>query len=279
MKSERRHDLESNELARRLETWVDAVTTNWQPLAIGAAIIAVGAIIWTGIDRSSVARDEAAWNAYRVAVEGPNTDFDALRRAAEQHAGSSMSQFANAMWADGQVLQGSFSILRDRDVANEALSGAVSVYQSLVQSSSDEALRQRALLGLARIYEIRSELDRAREYYGQVTGAFREFAEARLAILDEQPTKESIDWLATAKPPVLTPPVGPGTPGATPEFSVDPLDLSTPSEGGNEDRSLGEILDLYDSTSSDRYGESADGAGAADDQETDAGDSGGPALP
>ena len=264
MKSERRHDLETNELAKRLAGWIEQGEANWQPFALVIAAIVVGALIWSAVNRSTVAQEETAWNAYRSAIGGNATDFDSLRRAAEQFAGSPMSDFANMMWADGQVMQASFSILRDRAAANEALSQARNVYQTIMETSTDSGLQERARLGLARVYELQNDVEKAREYYEQVGGAFAQFAQTRLAAIDDDRTKDALDWLAAAKPPSPVAPEGPGTPGQVPEFSADPVDLfpdtSAPATPG-QIRSLDEILQGYDETVEDRYQDSSSESG------------------
>ncbi len=174
-----------------------------------------------------------------------------------------MQQLADVTWADGQVWMASRYFIQNRAAANEALSRAESTYQGLLQESEDERLQGRVHFGLGRVYELRSELDKAREEYLAVKGGFEVLAQQRAKELDEPDTKEAYAWLATAVAPRRTAPVGPGTPGQRPGFAPGELDL--PAAGATTDESganisvdelfegIGETGDKDDPNVTDRY--------------------------
>jgi hypothetical protein len=107
----------------------------------------------------------------------------------------------------------------------EALDRATSAYQSILQTSDDSRLLNRAHLGLARVYEIRNDLDRAREEYLKVGGGYAEYAKQQAGRLDKPETKDAIAWLARAEAPRPRAPSGPGKPGEKPEFSAGDIAL------------------------------------------------------
>ena len=148
-----------------------------------------------------------------------------------------MQQMADVTWADGQVMQASQNYIYNRSAANEALERAASAYQGVIQTSDDERLVDRARLGLARVYEMQNDLDKAREEYEQVAGAYAEYAKAQAERLAKPEAKETYAWLATAEPPRPRAPMGPGTPGQRPEFSPGDLSLPAgPASGADQGR-------------------------------------------
>jgi hypothetical protein len=136
-----------------------------------------------------------------------------------------MQQLADATWADGQVLTAATHFIYNRTASLEALDRATSAYQSILQTSDNARLLNRAHLGLARVYEIRNEVDRARDEYLKVGGGYAEYAKQQAERLARPQTKDAIAWLAKAEPPRSRAPSGPGKPGEQPEFSVGDLSL------------------------------------------------------
>jgi hypothetical protein len=153
----------------------------------------------------------------------------------------------------------------------DALNLATSTYQSLLQESDDERLSSRAHYGLARAYELRNELDKARDEYLAVKGAFAPLAERRAKELQEQDLKETYDWLATARAPQRAP-LGPGTPGERPDFA--PGELEMPAGESGTVPSVDDLfqgLGLPESTDdTDRYGTGDETAGDETAGESDA---------
>jgi hypothetical protein len=134
------------------------------------------------------------------------------------------------------VYIGGEQFLYNREAAMAALDRAESAYRGVIQTASDEAILNRAQLGLARIYEMRNELDQARAEYLKVKGAYAEYAKAQADRLKKPESKEDYAWLAKAQAIIPRSPVGPGTPGQRPAFS--PTDIPLPgaaNEGGAPD--------------------------------------------
>ncbi len=230
MKSAHRHELGTNVLAHRLEAFVERYRPYLSKVLFGALAVVAILFVWSYVSGSSATRHNEAWDAYNQAVGSMPPNLDQLRRTAEENPGTPMQQMADVTWADGQVYMASRNYIANRTAANESLNRAASAYQGVIQSSEDERLTGRARLGLARVYEMQNELEKARAQYEQVTGSFAKYAKAQTQRLAKPEAKETYAWLATAKAPISRPPMGPGTPGQPPEFAPGEISLPAGSE-------------------------------------------------
>jgi hypothetical protein len=232
MKSEERHRLETNVVADRLAVYIEKLRPYATSLAGIALFVMIAMFVWTYLRGTSALRQSQAWDAYNDAVVSPMPNLELLRESAEEHPGTKMQQLANITWADGQVWIASRDYLNNKAAAKAALRNATSAYQSILASSDNQRLLNRAHLGLARVYEMQDELDKAREEYSKVTGSYAKFAEDRAKVLDEKKTQDAIAWLATATPPRRPSPTGPGTPGKAPSFSFRDMPMPDANTGG-----------------------------------------------
>jgi hypothetical protein len=260
MKTERRHELETNTLARGLNDWSERVRPYHSAILAGIALLLlvyIGASMWSAYRAT---REREAWEAYEMAVLRDDSDLKLLQQAATggDHDGTVMQDWAYITWADRQLHQASLAYLIDREGANERLDAISAVYKQYAENSSSPEVRNRARLGLGRVSEMKNRLDEAREHYSKVDGAFAAVAEARIKKLDEQGATETIEWLATAELPTPTGAGGPGVPGVRP-----PLDPTAPQPEAT-DAPLGEV-ELMDKiigglgteANADRYTEGA----------------------
>jgi hypothetical protein len=225
MKSEHRHELETNVLAKRL----DAVIVQVRPYVSTIAGVVVAVVIvmflWWYIARASTSRQTEAWDTYNQAVVEMSPDVDRLRQVAQEHPGTQLARMADVAWADAQVFSATQNYIYNRSAAMESLTKATSAYQGVIQSADDERQRNRAQLGLARVYELQGKLDEAREAYLKVGGAYQQYAKLQADRLAKPEAKEIYAWLETARAPSPRAPWGPGTPGQRPDFSEGELAL------------------------------------------------------
>lgn len=266
MKGKHRHELETNALAKWLAATIERARP-YGPTVLGVVVaILVFFIVFSYLSRSTTAQQSAAWSAYITAMETPiytdqvfRSAMELLKVSAEENVGTSMQRWSDVTWADGQVWMASRLFLRDRDAAREALSRAASVYNSLLRSSPDSQVSDRAHFGLGRIYEMQNDLERAKQEYASVRGGFTQLAEARAKQIDDQQSRKelerALDWLTTAEPPRRPSPSGPGVPGRQPELS--PGNLQMPAAASGEEQTLEDILGRLETASeaadSDRY--------------------------
>jgi hypothetical protein len=231
MKAQHRHELETNALAKRLAVVVEQLQP-YAPTVIGIVVACVlGLVALSYYSGASAARDSETWNAYNQAVEGLIPNLDRLKQAAEENAGTPAQLWSNAAWADGQLWMATRAYVQNRAAALDAANRARSVYESLLQSTEDQALINRAQFGLGRVYELRNEPDKAREHYLAVHGGFATLAKERAEKIADQKSKEIYDWLASAQAPRPAAPAGSGTPGQRPDFSAGELEMPSADKG------------------------------------------------
>jgi predicted negative regulator of RcsB-dependent stress response len=232
MKSQHRHELETNWLAKRLNVVIEQSRPYASTVAGIAVAVVLAILAWTYFAGSSSVRHSEAWNSFNEAVLERQPDVERLRVLAEEHPGTTMQQLSDVTWADSQVWLAARNYLYDRTGSMEALEKATSRYQSVLGTSKDERLLNRAQLGMARIYEIRGELDKAREEYLKVKGGNETYAKAQAERLATPESKETYAWLAKAQPVRPRSASTPGVPGKEPDFSAADLALPGETPGG-----------------------------------------------
>lgn len=229
MKSEHRHELETNVLAHGLEGYIE----RYRPYfgKIMGTILALIALLflWSYVSGSTDARSSGAWDVFNLAIGSVPPNLEVLRQTAQENEGTPMQRLADVTWADGQVFVASQMYVMNHKAASEALNNAASAYQAVIQTSDDPQITGRARLGLGRVYEMQNDLEKARQQYEQVTGAYAKYAKAQAERLAKPEAKDAYAWLATAQAPMNHPPVGPGTPGKSPEFT--PGEIALPKAG------------------------------------------------
>lgn len=231
MKTERRHELQTNVLADSLARWIDkAKPYSRAALAIAIALVA-GVFVWGYQSAQGVRRQSEGWSEYYGAMM-TRDPRERLGDIAERYAGTSVAHWSRAVLADIQLDDGTNRLFIDRAGAREELQNALEDYQAILRESDDPMLTQRATFGLARAREgLAKDLIKAREEYRSIATKWPDSpyaapAEARAKDLDRLATKTFYDWFAKYEPPR---PMSrePGTPGVRPDFMKDTLD-----EGG-----------------------------------------------
>src|SRR3990172_2579574 len=144
MKSQHRHELETNWLAHRMARVLDDVRP-YNSLIAGT-LLALAALIfgYSYFSGASAARQSEAWNSYNQAVESMPPNLAVLRESAQEYPDSPMQQWADITWADGQVWTASRQFVQNRPAAIAALNLASSTYQSLLRETDDERVVGRA---------------------------------------------------------------------------------------------------------------------------------------
>lgn len=195
MDSEHRHELEENALAKWLEREIKAIKPQL-PLIIGV-LIAIGAGIigynaWKNYQEQEVAKQ---WRDFSVAVTGQRPDLDTLQSAIEDNPGTDVEEWSKITLADGKTFQASLAFMTDRAKSEELLEEAEQVYNLMLDESSVRDIKGRANFGLARIHEMRGELDKASEQYDKVQGMFKEIATERAEYLNSDIARSNSEWL------------------------------------------------------------------------------------
>jgi tetratricopeptide (TPR) repeat protein len=236
MKTERRHELQTNVLASSLAHWVEVLKPYGRGIVAGVLAIVGVLLAWMYISSQNKAQEVEGWNRYFRAVN--TRDQPLLRDVAQQYAGTMVANWARLTTADWQLESGTNRLLSDRTLARDDLREASETFQALA-SVSNQSVRERAAFGLARAYESLGELEKARAEYRKIAetwpnSPYAEQSKSRAEALEQNDTKQFYDWVAKYEPPA---PFSnePGTPGKRPDFLKEPDagTLNVPSSLGD----------------------------------------------
>ena len=235
MKSQRRHELEKNELA----AWITGAYKRFKPyekiLTVTLAFAAVVLLIYTVSARYSSARSAEGWNefdeAFSLGAGGAN--FEGI---IQSYPDTDLGHWAAVIAADAYLGSGCNQLFVNKADAFRDLKLAVEHYMRVLEKSQHRLIRERATWGLARAHEAmardRKDLDRAAEEYEKVftnwpEGAYAEAARRRHEDLNRENTAEMYLRFAKyePKPAFLD---EPGTPGERPPFDFDSLPDDAP---------------------------------------------------
>jgi hypothetical protein len=258
MKTERRHELQTNVLADRLARGADVVRP-YGKIILGVVLLVLLSVVvlsfWNSRQRQ---RAMQGWDEFFGAMlTGNESD---LEKTASEYQNTPVGDWAKLIQADMDLAQATELLFTDRAAAREKLKDAVEMYQGL-RDSKNEVIQQRATFGLAEAHESRGELEKAREEYDSLVqhwpnSAYARTARQRSLALNKQTTKQFYDWLAQYTPATPASKL-PGVPGIGPSFdkgldnemSTSPGDVSLPSFLDNKSRP-GDSADPASSTDS-----------------------------
>lgn len=227
MKTARRHELQSNELAHRLTPaieWLQSHAALVGAALVGTAVV-VGAFFY--FQNRSKSRATAAWNEYFTAEAAG--DAQRLAAVADQNPESTAGQLAALYLADVDYRDGVRLMNTDRDTAVSRLNEAKNRYSQVRQAADEPHIRERALLGLARFYEAMGQVEDAKREYTAVRelpgGLFHDEAVRKLKYLDMPSTVAFFEWFRKQNPKPV--------PAATGSFQGrDELQAVPPTEEG-----------------------------------------------
>jgi hypothetical protein len=212
MKSERRHELQTNYLADHLGSAVATSKPYAKYVASAIAILIVAAIGYGLYATQTAKANAAAWGAYYFNIG--SGDAEVFQQVAQDHSGTAAANWAKQAWADSQLLQGLDQLYTNRQSAEETITGAI----------------DRAAMGLAQAYEAIGKLEDATRYYKQVASsnqsAYAAMANNRLAWIASGDGKAFYEWFASVRSTPTPPPAIPGNlsqPPSTPDISFPPL--------------------------------------------------------
>jgi hypothetical protein len=247
MKTQRRHELQTNTLAVTLAQWIEAV----KPYSRAGLALLVAAVVsvfaWGYLSAQGSRRQADGWNEY-FEVLTTRDPRERLGEIAEQYIGTPVGEWSRLTLADIQLDDGTNRLFVEKKDARDELRQAAEKYQAILIESHEPMLLQRATFGLARAHEAlaavdkaQDTLDKAREEYLSIAkkwpgSPYAAPAEARAKDLAQPDTKSFYDWLARYEPPR---PLArePGTPGVKPDFVKDPLEgggIKFPSLRGDD---------------------------------------------
>lgn len=283
MKTERRHELQQNDLA----LWLAKVNTAIEPYSKLIAIVVLAIFVLSVVVSfvSTLDQEQRSESTLNLIQATGAQESDELLRVSDRYPGTIAGEWAKLYQGLQYVSQGIEALYTDRENAQELLTDATTVLTDAAGNSDDTLLKSRANLGLAQAAESLGNVDDAIKAYEQVVAineseAMVKRAEDRIKTLSSPKTQEFLAWFAdqnfaAVAPPNLDPSLPPSTgiPGL-PDIDLPELNLSSdedvaprdlegglelPEEGmapeGNEDSANGEASEVSDPVSDDSAAE------------------------
>ncbi len=222
MKTQRRHELQTNQLADTIGMYLQKVRPYQKQILYGlvAILLLAGAVLYLSTQQQ--ARAGASWEDYFSAMVEQRPE--ALEEVARMHEGSTAALWAQQSAGDIKLAMGTSLLYRDRKEAVKNLKDAEKEFLAVEQRGTGyPLLLQRARYGLAQVCESLSEIEKARDYYGKVTAAEPDSALGQLA----QRRREQISgpaaerWFAWFERQEPKPPAGMQAAGEGPNVPAD----------------------------------------------------------
>jgi hypothetical protein len=220
MKTERRHELQTNMLADKLAHWIAAAEPYGQMILAGVVAVLVLIFAYLYMSARQTQRLAEGWDQYFVAFN--SQDGTKLAAIAESYPRTPVAEWARLMTADMMLAQSIQQLFTDKANAVQEIRRAADLYTQLFQNSNEPVILERTTFGLARAYESLGELSKARAPYEAVVkqgGALAGLAKERLEDIDRTEVKEFYDWFAKYEPARPT-----DKPDKKPDFLNDNLE-------------------------------------------------------
>ena len=194
MKSERRHDLQTNVLADWLGKKVTAMQTNAGWIVGGLLIIFVVVIFvfirqnrlesaanegWSRLQRATTVGLSAIAQQQPLALNNAVRDLEDIVR---QYAAEPIVAYANLTLGDLMLQNGRVQYSLNKTAARDAFQNAARYYAAAAEAGSPD-LKSRALFCQGKSLEWQMKLNQAQEIYRMVSGPYRSEAQARIRSL------------------------------------------------------------------------------------------------
>jgi tetratricopeptide (TPR) repeat protein len=236
MNNQRRHELERNVLAEKLESGVGKYHGLVKPVVFG---LVIGLIIFLGVQffrGQSMKAASKDWTEFYFNRSGG--DADSYANLSKEFNNTSAREWAQNAAAKGYLQSGVSALYTNRKEAEENIRKAIKEWEGLKDSRIPD-LKNAANLGLASAYECLGDLDEAIKYYEvaldmpETTETQRERLKEQISLLKSSSSKEFYAWFNKLDPKPALEPAFSGDlslPPQQPSISIDPNtlpDLST----------------------------------------------------
>jgi predicted negative regulator of RcsB-dependent stress response len=236
MKAEKRHQLEQNLLADWLGEQIEAA----RPYAGTIAVVALGAVAIIALAvytfGSGTVVGSADWSQYFSAFNERDPSI-ALETVVKDIPTTAPGLWAQQSLGDMNASRGMMQLFSDREAAKTSLEKAEAAYKAVLAGASDPMLKNRARLGLAKVYEGLNRTEEAKKLFEELVAADKDSAIGKLAAqeiarLSNPRDLELLAWFDKQVPPRPSPlgGAGPGLPGMPNDLPERP-DLSLPGLG------------------------------------------------
>lgn len=274
MSNERRHELEKNDLAILLDRVSKAIEPYSMMIALGVGALFVGGIGWLLYDSGRIGDRSVA--TLELIQGAASQDSEVLLDVSEEYPGTAAASWAKVYQGQLLLSQGIQTLYRDQEEAEQKLSDSKLAFESAIKDDSDQLLRSRSYLGIARANESLGDFEDAKIAYKQVVSiaeseAMIKQAEQRIAALGDPKTKEFLTWFNKQDFAPADPSLPPSMPGLDtlpdmPETSPLQLQGGTGSIGDGDEFNLAETEEAGSDDPEDAEKTSDDEASSEDDE-------------
>jgi hypothetical protein len=210
MKTERKHELQKNELADVLGHELDYLRPYLKIiLAVVVAVVAISVTIAV-LSGQRASKNTAAWSSFYQVIGESGSDSERLSKqldsVAKANAGTSAGLWSELAAADFKLQSGIRQMFDDRSEAERNLEEAQKHFESVIKGGeSQPMLVRRAKLGLAETLEAKNEPDEAEKIYQELVDknkddVFGKTAAERLAQVKRLSEAQWYAWFAKYKP-------------------------------------------------------------------------------
>ncbi len=204
MKSERRHELQTNQLLDWLEKVFKRIEPYWKMIVAVVLLVLVTGMVYSWWAEESSAEQSKRWNQLFAVMGKVESSPDELEAIAKEFPDTEVACWAHVMAGDMRLRAGCRALFVNKGDAEAELRDGVDNYRNALEGRHP-MLRQRATFGLARALEAQRELDDARERYKEVVetwpdGTYAVMAARRLEDLGKMSTKKWYDDFGKFEP-------------------------------------------------------------------------------
>ena len=234
MKSDRRHELQTNVLADWLGEHLESLRPHAMPItlvAIAIVVLGLGSIWYFGSEDQTAAE---AWKTYFGAFN-QREPGKVLEQLADEKTSATAALWARQSIGDMNLAEGARLLFSDRTEAQKLLLKAEAAFRQVEASATEPMLKSRARLGLGKVNEAMCKPQEAEKYYAQVAESDKHSAIGMLAAKDAKRMKDQrevalLAWFDKQQPkkPAPLPGAGGGLPGLPSDLPERP-DISPPS--------------------------------------------------
>ena len=282
MNSQRRHELQENELASALVRVNKKVEPYTKPIAVVLVLLVLGFFAWGLYSaRQSDNRSDATLKLLEGSATG---NSEVLAEVADDYPGTAASAWAHLYQGGEKMAAGIQSLFNSPVEADDLLTEASVAFENALAGGDDPVLRSRAYFGLGSIAESRGDAEAAVGYYESAMAAgeseaMAAEAQSRIGRLSRPQTKEFLAWFDQQNFAPDDPSLPPALPSAgmlpdTPDVSLpqQPSDASEAGESETEGTPTTEMVEpAEDASDEEPAGEVApsDAAGSVDPESSE----------
>ncbi len=217
MKSEKRHELQKNELANWLGNHVEGASDYFWPVVGGVVVAFAAAVGIAWYMGTQEGKSATAWDKYYQAFAERDREAS-LKIVVDTYGDTPAALWARQSVADMSLSKGANLQFSDRAEASTQLKTAEENYQEVLKKARDPLLLVRAQYGMARLQETICQPEQALKYYELVAKTEKDSALGKAAQRDakrmaDPKTVEFLAWFAKEKPRRPVPTGHGGIPG------------------------------------------------------------------